>query len=114
MKISMHCGQGSETGDAADTCLTAAESSDATRNTGTSSSSVAEPEKPSIIPRSESYRRIIEAEDENAGFINRFESNVKLVNIEQASRSKTVKMYERISNEAISNINASVLQIRLL
>lgn len=46
------------------------------------------------IHRSDSYRHIIEAEDENATFINRFNPTTEFVNIKPTARSRTVKMYE--------------------
>lgn len=46
------------------------------------------------IHRSDSYRHIIEAEDESASFINRFNPGTKFIDIKPMSRSKTVKMYE--------------------
>lgn len=92
MKIFTHCGQDSETGDAADTYSSAAEKSEEAKNIEISSSAASETNTSIAMHRSESYRHIIEAEDENAGFINRFKPNMKFINIEHANRSKTVKM----------------------
>lgn len=53
----------------------------------------------SVVPkihRSESYRRIVEAAEEEVdalGFFDRFKPTVKFVNIERVPRSKSVKMY---------------------
>lgn len=121
--ISLYCGQGNGTGDVADICSTAAESPE---DTGAETPKLF-PEKeeqltptmttmvpPSIqlnandsilrtefaanIHRSESYRHIIEAaedeeeEDRNVFFFSRFKSTAKFVNIERVPRSKSIKM----------------------
>lgn len=118
----MDCGQGSETGVVADTCLTAAGSLEK-KNTDTptllrsqevimqttsemlpsphsyASDTTSEQQRLTKIHRSESYRHIIEAaeeeeedEDQNEFFFNRFKPTAKFVNIEKVQRSKSVKM----------------------
>lgn len=96
VKTHMHCGQGSGTGDAADTCSTAAERPSEGSNNDTRQSDMTSTEtNVNIVKihRSDSYRHIIEAEDENAAFINRFNPTAKYIDIEPTPRSKTVKMY---------------------
>lgn len=117
----LHCWQGSGTGGAADTCLTAAESpedpgadtptplrekEEPTAETRTESLSfqsnasvtISRTELATKIHRSESYRHIIEAaedegdEERNVFFFNRFKPTAKFVNIERIPRSRSVKM----------------------
>lgn len=118
----LNCGQGSGIGGVADTCLTAAGSPDditgAERQTPVPGNSgfstptttqmpsvpwnaidtISATEKTRKIPRSESYRHIIEAaegeeeEGRNVFFFNRFKPTAKFVNIERVPRSKSVKM----------------------
>lgn len=89
----MHCGKGNETGDAADTYSSAAAKEEEEDDKSTKGSNTPTTANTNIaIHRSESYRHIIEAEDENAEFINRFKPNVKFIDIERAPRSKTIKM----------------------
>lgn len=96
VKIYLHCGQGSGTGDAADTCSTAAERRSEGSNNGTKQFNMTSTETNANIVkihRSDSYRHIIEAEDESAAFINRFNPTAKFIDIEPTPRSRTVKMY---------------------
>lgn len=110
----LHCGQGNGTGDAADKYWSAAETTNTTSTnepatgdgTGSSerlstpteagsspkSSSTAGQQIHPSIHRSESYRHIIDQEDENASFFNRFRPSMKFVNIERIPRSKGVKL----------------------
>lgn len=95
----MHCGQGNETGGVADTCSTAVNEDPKTERK--IPLLVVTPETAAVpkIPRSESYRRIVEAaEDEDIedhlrlGFFSRFKPTVNFVNIERVPRAKSVKM----------------------
>lgn len=90
----LHCGQGNEIGDAADTCSTAAANPMANnRDTGRSDTTSVHMNT-TKMHRSDSYRHIIEAEDESATFISRFNPTAKFIDIKPTPRSKTVKMYE--------------------
>lgn len=115
----LHCGQGNETGNAADVCSTAVESPGrpmtSSERSGTptrhlptaeggagpvcpaSCNSIAVPAQPPKIHRSESYRHIIEAEDDTPrdppiAFFTRLKPTIKFVNIEKIPRSKGVKL----------------------
>lgn len=106
LKIYLHCGQGSGTGDAADTCSTAAEKQSEGSNNDTKQSDTTSAEMNvniAKIHRSDSYRHIIEA-DESAAFINRFSSTAKFIDIEPTPKARTVKMYV-ISNIVLRIIN---------
>ncbi|XP_050506430.1 uncharacterized protein LOC114332848 [Diabrotica virgifera virgifera] len=103
--------QGNGTGDAADTCSAVAEKEDETKeaaaaaavSTQTSAGSTPTTEAPTAtvkIHRSESYRHIIEAaenegnEERNVYFFSRFRPAAKFVNIERVPRSKSIRIFE--------------------
>lgn len=100
----LHCGQGKGTGDVADKCSSAAETTTtlSPEKDVTSSERLSTPTEESLsnsiadvmprIHRSESYRHIIEQEDENASFFNRFRPAMRFVNIERIPRAKGVKL----------------------
>lgn len=100
----MHCGQGKGTGDVADKCSSVAETTTtiSPERDVTSSERLSTPTGESLsssttdvtprIHRSESYRHIIEQEDESASFFNRFRPTMKFVNIERIPRAKGVKL----------------------
>ncbi|KAJ3667139.1 hypothetical protein Zmor_002541 [Zophobas morio] len=97
----LHCGQGNGTGDVVDTCSTAVENKIGTPNPGRTGMGSAVTSGTTVVPkmhRSESYRRIIEAaeddEEDNLGFFNRFKPTVKFINIERVPRAKSVKIFE--------------------
>ncbi|XP_064212402.1 uncharacterized protein PsGEF isoform X3 [Tribolium castaneum] len=91
------CGQGNGTGDVADKCSTAVENRIETPEMGsavTTSEATAVPK----IHRSESYRKIVEAAEEDyddaLGFFDRFKPTVKFINIERVPRAKSAKIFE--------------------
>ncbi|KAJ8954991.1 hypothetical protein NQ318_000423 [Aromia moschata] len=111
----MHCGQGNGTGGAADTCSAAAgslattaeppgctgeEARTAPSPAATESTPATPTEAATRMPRSESYRRIVEAaesgleDEDNTFFFNRFRPTAKFVNIEKVPRSKSIKIFE--------------------
>ncbi|KAF5289494.1 hypothetical protein FQA39_LY15049 [Lamprigera yunnana] len=89
--------QGNGIGDAADICLTAVEAPRIVINQERSNTPVVASQVKLTTPRiirSDSYRHIIEQEDDNANFFNRFKSNAKIINVERIPRSKTIKLFE--------------------
>ncbi|XP_008201022.1 uncharacterized protein PsGEF isoform X2 [Tribolium castaneum] len=94
---SMSPEQGNGTGDVADKCSTAVENRIETPEMGsavTTSEATAVPK----IHRSESYRKIVEAAEEDyddaLGFFDRFKPTVKFINIERVPRAKSAKIFE--------------------
>ncbi|XP_031338107.1 uncharacterized protein LOC116167013 isoform X2 [Photinus pyralis] len=87
--------QGNGTGDVADICLTAAEAPRSIQEQS-NTPAVAFPVKSTTprILRSDSYRHIIEDDEDNANFFNRFKSNAKIINVERIPRSRTIKLFE--------------------
>ncbi|KAF5307360.1 hypothetical protein FQR65_LT07077 [Abscondita terminalis] len=88
--------QGNGTGGVADICSIAAEARKITitqkpLNTPAAASPVKS--TPRIL-RSDSYRHIIEQEDDSVDFFNRFKSNAKIINVERIPRSRTIKLFE--------------------
>ncbi|CAG9861476.1 unnamed protein product [Phyllotreta striolata] len=96
--------QGNEIGSAADTCSAVAanrRADDAGRATPSSAVSTPTTEVPSAaIHRSESYRRIVEAaenegnEERSVFFFSRFRPAIKFVNIERVPKAKSSKIFE--------------------
>lgn len=89
----LKCGQGNRTGIVADTGSIAAEEKKIQIPLELSTP-VAVSQVKSTSPRilrSDSYRHIIEEEDDNTNFFSRFKSNTK-INIERIPRSKSVKL----------------------
>ncbi|KAK4881061.1 hypothetical protein RN001_004380, partial [Aquatica leii] len=88
--------QGNGIGDVADICLIAAEAPKiATIQRQSNTPAAVSPVKstPRIL-RSDSYRHIIEQEDDNANFFNRFKSSAKIINVERIPRSRTIRLFE--------------------
>ncbi|KAK5649320.1 hypothetical protein RI129_000349 [Pyrocoelia pectoralis] len=87
--------QGNGIGVVADICLTAVEAPKINQEQS-NTHVVASPVKSTTprILRSDSYRHIIEDDEDNANFFNRFKSNAKIINVERIPRSRTIKLFE--------------------
>ncbi|XP_044258396.1 uncharacterized protein LOC123007266 isoform X2 [Tribolium madens] len=93
--------QGNGTGDVADKCSTAVENRIESPNTEMEMGSAVTTSETTVVPkihRSESYRKIIEAAEEDyddaLGFFERFKPTVKFINIERVPRAKSAKIFE--------------------
>lgn len=97
--VFLHCGQGNEIGDVADECSSVAITQQQGKGTNSVKSNtqieVSRSNSAVIIPRihrSESYRHIIEDENEGINFFARFKPTMKFVNIEKIPKSRGVKL----------------------